>query len=81
MYIHVQIQTFPTACQEGNEDIPHCEIPDILHIRRILTNIGHRSVHQSGLDESSGRNPTIIRDGVAFRVYFMFSQIGKGTTY
>ena len=44
---------------------------------KILTNIGHRFVHQSGLDENSGQTSTFVRQGIVFRVYLMFSQIGK----
>ena len=43
--------------------------------------IGHRFVHQSGLDESSGQKSTTFRYRTAFRVYLMFSQIGKNTKY
>ena len=45
----------------------------------MLTNIGHRVGHQSGLDESSRQNSIILRDGFAIRVYFVFSKIGKHT--
>ena len=48
---------------------------------QILTNIGHRVGHQSGLYESSGRNSTIFLHGIAFRVYLVFSKIGKHSTH
>ena len=35
----------------------------------ILTNIGHRFGHQSGLHESSGRDSTTFLYGIAFHVY------------
>ena len=50
-------------------------------IDKILTNIGHRFVHQSGLDESSGRNSTSFRHRNAFRVYSVFSKIGGNCQY
>ena len=53
----------------------------LINIDNILINIGHRFVHQSGLDQSSGRNSTIFRLRIALRVYLMFSQIGKNTKY
>ena len=53
----------------------------VSHIDNILTNIGHRFVHQSGLEQSSGRNSTFFRLRIAFRVYLMFSEIGKNTKY
>ena len=56
-------------------------MPDMPNIQTILTNIGHRFVHQSGLDESSGGFTTTFRHGIAFRVYFMFSKIGKNHKY
>ena len=34
--------------------------PKIPNIDKILTNIGHRFVHQSGLDESSRQKSTIV---------------------
>ena len=51
------------------------------NIDNVLTNIGHRFVHQSGLDQSSGRNSAMFRLRIAFRVYLMFSQIDKNTKY
>ena len=45
----------------------------------LLTSIGHRFGHQSGLDESSGRNSTTCLHGIAFRVYLVFSKIDKNT--
>ena len=46
--------------------------PDIPNIHNMLTNIGHRVGHQSGLDESSGQNPAVILKGFRFRVYCVF---------
>ena len=48
------------------------------NIHTILTIIGHRFGHQSGLDESSRRDSTTLRHGIAFRVYFMFSPNSPG---
>ena len=42
----------------------------LINIDNILTNIGHRFVHQSGLDQSSGRNSTFFRHRIAFRAYY-----------
>ena len=53
----------------------------LINIDNILTNIGHRFVHLSGLDESSGQKSTLFRHRIAFRVYLMFSKIDKNTTY
>ena len=58
--------------------IGNISIPNIV---KILTNIGHRFVHQSGLDESSGHKSTIFRHRIPFHVYLMFSQIGKNAKY
>ena len=49
----------------------------IYDVRNISTNIGHRSGHQSGLDESSGPKSTIILHGIAFHIYLRFSNTGK----
>ena len=43
--------------------------------KHILTIIEHRFGHQSGLYESSGRQSSIFRNCVAFRVYLMISKI------
>ena len=51
-------------------------IPKIL----IIFNNEHRFGQQSGLDECSGRNPTIFLDGIAFHVYFVLSKIDTNTT-
>ena len=56
-------------------------VPDMPNIHDMLTNIGHRVGHQSGLDERSGRSSTTFLYGTAFRVYFMFSKIGRSSTY
>ena len=52
-------------------------VPDMPNICNILTTIGHRFGHQSGLDESAGLNSTTFLYGTAFRVYLVFSQISK----
>ena len=59
----------------------HICVPDIPNINKILTNLGHRFVHQSGQDESSGRNSTFFGNRIAFRVYVVYSQIGTNTDY
>ena len=56
-------------------------VPDMLNIHNTLTVIGHRFRHQSGLDESSGGTSTTSLHESAFRVYLMFSKIGKNTQY
>ena len=52
-------------------------IPDMPNIHNIMTNIGHRFHHQSGLDESSGRNSITCLHGIVFRVCLKFSKIRK----
>ena len=69
MYIYIYIYILPIA---------HCIL---INIDNILTIIGHRFVHQSGLDQSSGRISAFVRLRIAFRVYLMFSQIDKNTKY
>ena len=44
-------------------------------------NIGHRVGHQSGVDESSGKNAAAILNVFAFHVYLVFSEIGNSTTH
>ena len=56
-------------------------LPDMQNTHNILTNIGHRFGHQSGLYESSGLNSTSFLFGFALHVYLVFSQIGKNITY
>ena len=51
------------------------------NIDKRLTNVGHRFVHQSGLDESSRHKSTFVRHRIALRIYLMFSKIDKSTTY
>ena len=41
----------------------------------VLTISGHRFGHQSGIDESSRRNPITCLHRIAFRVYLMFSKL------
>ena len=47
----------------------------------ILTIIGHRFGHLSGLDESSARDSSIFLHGIAFRVYLASSKTIENTTY
>ena len=47
----------------------------------MLTNIGHRAGHQSGLYESSGQDLDAILNGFVFRVYLVFLLITIYTTY
>ena len=52
------------------------------YTKYILTNIGHRLGHQSGLDESSGQHEfSRYLHGFAFRVYVVFSKSGKNIRY
>ena len=46
----------------------------------MLTIIGYRFGHHSGLDESSGRNPTALLHEVAFRVCLLFSRRRRTNT-
>ena len=48
-----------------------------MKIHNLLTNIGHRLGHQSGLDESSRRTSTVFLYGIAFHVYVVFSKIDQ----
>ena len=41
----------------------------------------NRFCHQSGLDESSGRNSTTPLHGIAFPIYLVFSKISIITKY
>ena len=52
-------------------------VPDLPNTNIILSNIGHRVGHQSGLDASSGQKISTRLHGIPFRIYFMFSKIGK----
>ena len=47
--------------------------------KQILTTSGHSFGHQSGLDESSGRDSTMFLYGIAFHVYLMFSKKSTNT--
>ena len=47
-------------------------VPDIPNTHKMSTNIGHRFVHQSGLDETSGRNSTTFRH----RKIMLHSRVG-----
>ena len=50
-------------------------VPNMQSIHNVLTIIGHRFGHRSGVYQSSGRNPTIFLYGIAFRVYLVISKI------
>ena len=71
MYICIYSRYVGSTVGRYNTNIPN--------IDKILTNIGHRFVHQTGLDESSGQKSTIFPYRIAFRVYLMFSNIGQNT--
>ena len=43
----------------------------------ITTHVGHRLIHQSALDESSGHKSTVCLHGIAFRIDLGFSRIAK----
>ena len=53
----------------------------MLNIPNILTIVGYRFGHPSGLDESSGWNSTAFLHGVEFRVYLLLSKIFKNMTH
>ena len=59
--------------------LPFYTIPAVPTLHNILTNIGHRFGHQSGLDESSRRNSTASLHEAALCVYLVFPKIGKNT--
>ena len=66
--------------QNMHTSVPSLDtVPDMPGINNILTTIGHRSGHPSGLDESSRRNSTTFLFGIAFRVYLVFSHIHRNT--
>ena len=56
-------------------------LPDMTCIYNISTIVGHRFGHQSGVDDSSGRNSITILHGIAFHIYLMFSKIGNIRQY
>ena len=56
-------------------------VPDMSYMNNILTNIGHRFGHRSGLDESSGRTLATFLHGIAFNVYLVFPEIVNNTTF
>ena len=43
--------------------------------QQILTNVGHRLGHQSGLDGSSGQSSAYNLNVLAFSVYFVFVEM------
>ena len=59
----------------SNNDSKYGPVPNIPNISNILTNIGHRFGHQSGLYESSAQNSAAILIAYSFRVYLLFSKI------
>ena len=59
--------------------LPRC--PDMLNINDILSIIGYRFGHQSGLYKSSGRNSTTFGHRNVLRVYLVFSEITKNIQY
>ena len=67
------------SCLPGVADVG--AVPDIPIIHKILTNIGLRFGHQSGLYESSGQNSAAILIAYSFRVYSVFSKICMNSTY
>ena len=77
MYGHIHIIASSCFLNGQTDNSTIGTIPNMTNIHNILTNIGHRSGHQSGLDESSGRNPTTFLYGVAFRVYFVLAKYIK----
>ena len=56
-------------------------VPYIPNIHNVFANIGHRFGQHSGLNENSGRNSTTLVCEFAFRVYLMFSKVGKNFNY
>ena len=48
------------------------DMPNIHNMMLLLLTIGHRFGHQSGLDESSGRNSPAFLHGFAIRIYLVF---------
>ena len=74
--MHTCTYVYKYTCTYNTKNTAH-----ILYIEKLPTNIGHRVGHQSGLNESSGRNWPTFLNGVAFRVYLMFSDIGQDITY
>ena len=47
------------------------------NIYNMLTIVGHRFGHQSGIDVSSERISTTFRHAIALRIHLVFSEIGK----
>ena len=66
-------------CQGGI--LPPSTIPDMPNIHSILGIIGLCFGHQPGLDQSSGRISSFLPRGIAFRVNFDFSKVGKHNNY
>ena len=53
-------------------------VPYIPNIDNILAH-GHRFGHQSGLDEGARQKSAAMLNAFAFRVYVVFSKVGKNT--
>ena len=80
VYIFIYTYAFRMVVSRTIYAVPYVDaVPDIpiYTILYFLTNVGHRVGHQSGLDESSGQIPAAILNVFAFRVYLVFSNIGK----
>ena len=67
-------------CPVPNMSDLQIQIPNMSSIHNILTIIAHPFGHQSGPDESSGRNSTTFLYGATLRVYLMVSKIRKNTS-
>ena len=77
--VNRQPSPFASAC--GLPPHPPTQGQGMPNIHNILTIIGHRFGHQSGLDESSGGKFTTFLHGIGFRVYLVFSKIDTNTAY
>ena len=69
--------TAPTAAQNA-QHAQHAQHAQ-LNSTHSTNSAPHRFGHQSGWNESSGRNSTILENGFAFRVYVVVSRICKNT--
>ena len=56
-------------------------LPDTPNMHNTLTMLGYRFGHQSGLDESPGRNSSFFLHGIEFHVYFVLLAIDRNFTY
>ncbi len=55
-------------------------VADRPNIHNILTNIGHRFGHQSGLDGNTRQKPFCVVREIVLRVCLVFSEMGKNIT-